>query len=121
MQELKAKQKAELNRLKNENLSQYAIKGSEQEWGQALKGGSKNIISVKRYKKSTWTFALLTLLFLFITHYFDIVLNVTILFLCVYVFSGEKRPGPDTHDNGVDGDFGDEKPQKKKKKNRKST
>ncbi|XP_034241664.1 RNA cytidine acetyltransferase [Thrips palmi] len=49
--ELKIKQKAELERLKKENLSQYVIKGSEQDWGQALKGASKNIISVKSGEK----------------------------------------------------------------------
>ncbi|KAK3929460.1 RNA cytidine acetyltransferase [Frankliniella fusca] len=49
--ELKTKQKAELERLKQENFSQYAIKGSEQEWGRALKGNSKNIISVKSGEK----------------------------------------------------------------------
>ncbi|XP_017775661.1 PREDICTED: RNA cytidine acetyltransferase isoform X2 [Nicrophorus vespilloides] len=46
--ELEQKQKKELKKLKDENLSQFAIKGSEQEWGKMLKGkGSKNIISVK--------------------------------------------------------------------------
>lgn len=49
--ELKSKQKAELERLKKENLSQFVIKGSEQEWGNALKGGTKNIISVKSGEK----------------------------------------------------------------------
>lgn len=49
--ELKVKQKAELERLKKENLSQYVIKGSEQEWGNALKGKNKNIISVKSGEK----------------------------------------------------------------------
>ncbi|GLG98567.1 RNA cytidine acetyltransferase [Gryllus bimaculatus] len=47
--ELKKKQQQELKRLKNENLKQYAIKGSEEEWGKALLSGNKkkNIISVK--------------------------------------------------------------------------
>lgn len=47
---LQKKQKKELEQLKNEDLSQYVIKGSEEEWGLALnKGkGKKNIISVKR-------------------------------------------------------------------------
>lgn len=47
--ELKKKQMKELNRLKNENLTHFAIKGSEEEWQQALTGkNKKNIISVKR-------------------------------------------------------------------------
>ncbi|GLV37158.1 lethal (1) G0020 [Carabus blaptoides fortunei] len=49
--ELEAKQKQELAKLKNENLSQYVIKGSEEEWGKALEKGSKNIISVKSGEK----------------------------------------------------------------------
>lgn len=56
-QELKVKQKTELQRLKNENLSQYAIKGSEADWESALSGksntssNSKNLISVKTADK----------------------------------------------------------------------
>lgn len=47
--ELEKKQKKELQKLKNENLAQFAIKGSEDEWGQVLtKKGKKNIISIKR-------------------------------------------------------------------------
>ncbi|XP_066999435.2 RNA cytidine acetyltransferase isoform X2 [Anabrus simplex] len=51
--DLKKKQLKELKRLKNENLSQYVIKGSEDEWGKALSGvnKSKNIISVKSGEK----------------------------------------------------------------------
>lgn len=46
---LQKKQKKELEKLKNENLTQFAIKGSEEEWGQVLTSkGKKNIISVKR-------------------------------------------------------------------------
>lgn len=47
--ELKKKQKKELEKLKNENLSQFAIKGSEQDWGAIYASkGKKNIVSVKR-------------------------------------------------------------------------
>ncbi|XP_012219686.1 RNA cytidine acetyltransferase [Linepithema humile] len=50
--ELKVKQKAELEKLKNENLGQYAIKGSEVEWTSALSGKhSKSLISVKTGEK----------------------------------------------------------------------
>jgi N-acetyltransferase 10 len=51
LQELKFKQQQELKKLKQENLSQYAIKGSEEEWLQALGSSGKkqkHIISVKR-------------------------------------------------------------------------
>lgn len=48
--ELEKKQKKELEKLKKENLSQFAIKGSEQEWDKALKSkGTKKLISVKRF------------------------------------------------------------------------
>lgn len=48
--ELKKKQIKELNKLKNENLLHFTIKGSEEEWQKALTGkNKKNIISVKRY------------------------------------------------------------------------
>lgn len=47
--ELEKKQKKELEKLKKENFEQFAIKGSEEEWGKALSGkGKKNIITVKR-------------------------------------------------------------------------
>lgn len=47
---LQQKQKKEMEKLKKENLSQFAIKGSENEWGQVLsKKGGKSIISIKRY------------------------------------------------------------------------
>ncbi|XP_043684536.1 RNA cytidine acetyltransferase isoform X4 [Vespula pensylvanica] len=50
--ELKRKQKAELEKLKKENLDQYVIKGSEADWNNALSGKkSKNLISVKSEKK----------------------------------------------------------------------
>ncbi|XP_055689999.1 RNA cytidine acetyltransferase isoform X2 [Lutzomyia longipalpis] len=45
--ELEKKQKKELSRLKKENLSQYAIKGTEEEWGKALAANKSSIISVK--------------------------------------------------------------------------
>lgn len=48
--ELKQQQIKELKKLQNENLTQFAIKGSEEEWQKALTGkNKKNIISVKRY------------------------------------------------------------------------
>ncbi|KAM0725527.1 RNA cytidine acetyltransferase [Formica fusca] len=50
--ELKIKQRAELEKLKRENLEQYAIKGSETDWTSALSGKqSKNLISVKTGEK----------------------------------------------------------------------
>ncbi|XP_047369805.1 RNA cytidine acetyltransferase isoform X2 [Vespa velutina] len=50
--ELKRKQKAELEKLKKENLDQYVIKGSESDWNNALSGKkSKNLISVKSEKE----------------------------------------------------------------------
>ncbi|XP_034194946.2 RNA cytidine acetyltransferase l(1)G0020 [Osmia lignaria lignaria] len=50
--ELKAKQKAELEKLKRENLEQYAIKGSETEWSNVLSGKkAKNLISIKSGEK----------------------------------------------------------------------
>jgi len=47
---LKKKQRAELEKLKHENLAKYAIKGTEDEWGKALgnTGKTKTLISVKR-------------------------------------------------------------------------
>nr|CAH7719156.1 unnamed protein product [Callosobruchus chinensis] len=48
--ELKKKQKKELEKLKNENLDQFAIKGSESEWGKVLSGkGKKQLISIKSH------------------------------------------------------------------------
>lgn len=48
-QELKVKQLQELQKLKNENLNGFAIKGSESEWDQILSSGKKKaIISIKR-------------------------------------------------------------------------
>ncbi|XP_076664130.1 RNA cytidine acetyltransferase l(1)G0020 [Andrena cerasifolii] len=50
--ELKSKQTAELQKLKKENLEQYAIKGSEAAWDDALSGKkSKNLISIKSNEK----------------------------------------------------------------------
>ncbi|XP_063227947.1 RNA cytidine acetyltransferase [Bacillus rossius redtenbacheri] len=51
--ELKVKQQEKLEELKRENLSFYAIKGSEDEWGKALAKGSKNLISVKSEKRGS--------------------------------------------------------------------
>ncbi|XP_043584732.1 RNA cytidine acetyltransferase [Bombus pyrosoma] len=50
--ELKAKQKAELEKLKREDLEQYAIKGTETDWNDALSGKkSKHLISIKSGEK----------------------------------------------------------------------
>lgn len=46
--ELAKAQKIELKRLKNENLSSYAIKGTDEDWGKALSTNKSGIISVKR-------------------------------------------------------------------------
>lgn len=46
--ELAKAQKKELKRLKNENLSSFAIKGTDEEWGKALATNKSGIISVKR-------------------------------------------------------------------------
>ncbi|KAK5643619.1 hypothetical protein RI129_007464 [Pyrocoelia pectoralis] len=50
--ELQEKQKKELEKLKNENLEQFAIKGSEEEWKKVLSSkGGKNLITVKSGEK----------------------------------------------------------------------
>nr|XP_033329080.1 RNA cytidine acetyltransferase [Megalopta genalis] len=50
--QLKAKQRTELEKLKRENLDQYAIKGSEVDWKDALSGKkSKSLISIKSSEK----------------------------------------------------------------------
>ncbi|KAJ8927127.1 hypothetical protein NQ314_020400 [Rhamnusium bicolor] len=50
--DLRGKQKKQLEKLKNENLLQFAIKGSEDEWERALTGSTKkHIISVKSNEK----------------------------------------------------------------------
>lgn len=46
--ELAKSQKKELKRLKNENLSAYKIKGTDEDWGKALVNNKSGIISVKR-------------------------------------------------------------------------
>lgn len=48
---IEKKQKKELVKLKKESLSQYAIKGTEQDWSKALKGGKSSVISVKSGEK----------------------------------------------------------------------
>lgn len=48
---LEKKQKKELIKLKKESLAQYAIKGTDDDWSQALKGDKKTIISVKSGEK----------------------------------------------------------------------
>ncbi|XP_043271018.1 RNA cytidine acetyltransferase isoform X2 [Venturia canescens] len=46
--ELQAKQRAELAKLKQENLKQYAIKGTDEDWDNVLKSNSsKSLISIK--------------------------------------------------------------------------
>lgn len=48
---LENKQKKQLIKLKKESLAQYAIKGTEQDWGKALKLGKTSIVSVKSGEK----------------------------------------------------------------------
>ncbi|XP_026467544.1 RNA cytidine acetyltransferase [Ctenocephalides felis] len=48
---LEKKQKKQLAQLKKENLEQYKIKGTEQDWKAAIAVGSKGIISVKSGEK----------------------------------------------------------------------
>lgn len=45
---MEKKQRAELKQLKRENLSSFAIKGTDEEWGKALSKNKTSIISVKR-------------------------------------------------------------------------
>ena len=45
---MKKEETKKLAALQNQDLSQYAIKGSEQEWGKALSVGKQGLISVKR-------------------------------------------------------------------------
>ena len=45
---LERKQKKELKRLKKENLSNFAIKGTDEEWGKVLSTNKSSIVSVKR-------------------------------------------------------------------------
>lgn len=49
-QKLAKAQKKELKRLKSENFSAYAIKGTDEDWGKALSANKSSIISVKRYR-----------------------------------------------------------------------
>lgn len=51
---LKKKQKTELEKLKLEHLNQYAIKGTEQDWSQALQK-NKGIVSIKSGEKRQLT------------------------------------------------------------------
>lgn len=48
-QKLKEKQVEELKKLQLEDLSQFTIKGSENEWSSALAKNPKGILSLKRY------------------------------------------------------------------------
>lgn len=45
---LEKKQRLELKRLKKESLNEFAIKGTEEEWGKALSGTKSTLVSVKR-------------------------------------------------------------------------
>lgn len=47
-EQLERKQKKELKRLKKENLSNFAIKGTDEDWGKALSSNKSSIVSVKR-------------------------------------------------------------------------
>lgn len=48
-EEFQQQHKKEVASLLGSNLSQYAIKGSEQDWNKALKGSAKTVISVKSH------------------------------------------------------------------------
>ena len=47
-EEVKKEEKKKLALLQDQDLSQYAIKGSEQDWGTALAAGKQGLVSVKR-------------------------------------------------------------------------
>lgn len=47
-QEISEKQKHQAQSLKNTDLSQFAIRGSEEDWGAALGKGHTGVISIKR-------------------------------------------------------------------------
>lgn len=49
VRKLEKKQKKELARLKKENLDQYVIKGTDDEWKNALAKNKSSIVSIKRY------------------------------------------------------------------------
>lgn len=46
--DISAKQKKELEKLKKDNLAQFAIKGDEAEWSRAITSSKTSVISVKR-------------------------------------------------------------------------
>lgn len=46
--DLERKQKKELKKLRKENLSNFAIKGTDEEWGKVLSSNKSTIVSVKR-------------------------------------------------------------------------
>lgn len=46
--DISAKQKKELEKLKKDNLAQFAIKGDDDEWSRAITGSKTSVISVKR-------------------------------------------------------------------------
>lgn len=77
VRKLEKKQKKELARLKKENLDQYVIKGTDDEWKNALAKNKSSIVSIKRY----------------------LVRNMekftNILMILPFFFSGEKRLGED--------------------------
>lgn len=52
-QEISTKQKKELEKLKRDNLSQFAIKGDDHEWSRAITSSKSSVISVKSGVKRT--------------------------------------------------------------------
>lgn len=46
--EIEARQKKELKKLQQMDLSQYSIKGSDSEWKDALQQPGKQLVSIKR-------------------------------------------------------------------------
>lgn len=51
--DISAKQKKELEKLKRDNLSQFAIKGDDDEWNKAIGSSKTSVISVKSGNKRT--------------------------------------------------------------------
>lgn len=61
---LAKKQKEELKKLKKENLLDYAIKGTEEDWAKALKENKTKMVSVKRLVVKIYYINILIQLFL---------------------------------------------------------
>ena len=58
-QEVREKQKKDLDVLKGLDLSQFSIRGSEEDWGQALSSGKPaGLVSVKRSVTFTPTYTM---------------------------------------------------------------